>query len=226
MTFILNDRVKQTISSTGTGNLTLGATSSGFISFEDGIGDNNSTYYAIENLPRWEVGIGTYSNGILTRDIILNSSDSGSRIDINISSIPSVVYCNYPATKAVALDNSGFIKSFATDYQGIRFPDETFQSTAYNGNVRTYRNISSDVTLTDQDDVVLIDTSSSDVRVILPLASSMGGKTITFKFISGTGSVNLVPQSSDQIDSRASFIIGHINQSITTFSNQGDWYII
>ena len=65
MAFILNDRVKQSISSTGTDALVLGGTSSGYISFADGVGDGNSTYYAIENLPKWEVGIGTYNNGCL-----------------------------------------------------------------------------------------------------------------------------------------------------------------
>jgi len=224
--FILNDRVKQTISSTGTGTLTLGGTSSGFVSFDSGIGEGHSTYYAIENLPKWEVGIGTYSGGTLTRDVILNSSSGGSPIDIAIASTPSVVWCNYPATKSVALDSSGLIQAFDPSYSGIKFPDGTTQSTAHSNESRSHRTISSDTTLVDTDDFVFVDATSGDVEVTLPTALSMDGKTITFKLIVGPGRLIIAPQGGDSLDSQSSFIIGHINQSISTFSNIDDWYII
>lgn len=225
MTFILNDRVKQSISSVGSGTLTLGGTPSGFVSFSDGIGDNNTTYYAIENLPQWEVGIGTYDNGTLTRDVILNSSNNGNAIEIATGATPSVVFCNYPATRSVALDESGFLTSFDGAYAGVKFPDATTQNTAYKPS-RVYRNVSSDTTLTTTDDFVFVDTTSGDVEITLPLATAMGGKTITFKFITGTGSVTIVPQGGDMLDSTTSFVIGYVNQSISTFSNQNDWYIV
>jgi hypothetical protein len=226
MTFILNDRVKQTISSTGTGNLTLGGTSSGYVSFENGIGDGNTTYYAIENLPSWEVGIGTYNNGTLTRDIILNSSNNGNPIDITISSTPSIVFCNYPAEKSVILDPSGMIRSSSSDYNGVQFPDGTVQSTSYRTHGRAYRNITEDTTLNEQDDFVFIDTTSGDVRVILPLSDDMDGRTITFKFIAGSGQVIIETQGGDEIDSKSSFVMEYINQSISTFSNRNNWYIV
>lgn len=226
MAFILNDRVKQSISSTGTDALVLGGTSSGYISFADGVGDGNSTYYAIENLPKWEVGIGTYNNGILTRDIILNSSNNNNPIDITISSIPSIVFCNYPAEKAVALDPDGMIRSFSTDYDGIRFPDGTIQSTSYSTHGRAYRNVTEDTTLNNEDDFVFIDTTSGDVRVILPTAASMAGRTITFKFISGTGRVTIEAQGGDELDSKPSFVMEYVNQSVSTFSNQNNWYLV
>ena len=223
MTFVLNDRVKQIISSTGTGTLTLGGTPSGFVSFTDGVGDGNQTYYAIENLPQWEVGIGTYSSGTLTRDTVLGSSNGGSRIDIAVGPTPSTVFCNYPAGKSVVLDETDFIVSTSPDYQGIRF--QTTQITAYKSE-RPYRNITTDTTLTTSDDVVFVDTTSGNVEVTLPLASAMGGRSITFKLIAGIGTVSIVPQGGEQLDSTSSFSLGFLNQSVSFFSNQSNWYIL
>ena len=49
MALVINDRVKQTSTTTGTGTLNLNATvPTGFRSFVDGIGNTNTTYYAME----------------------------------------------------------------------------------------------------------------------------------------------------------------------------------
>ena len=47
MAFILNDRVKETSTTTGTGAFTLGGAVSGFETFSAGIGGSNTTYYCI-----------------------------------------------------------------------------------------------------------------------------------------------------------------------------------
>jgi hypothetical protein len=47
MAFVLNDRVKQTSTTTGTGTFSLTGTEVGFETFVTGIGDTNSTFYAI-----------------------------------------------------------------------------------------------------------------------------------------------------------------------------------
>ena len=61
MAFVLNDRVKQTSTSTGTGTINLTGTETGFETFVTGIGDGNSCFYAIANdgTSEFEVGIGT-----------------------------------------------------------------------------------------------------------------------------------------------------------------------
>lgn len=228
MTFVLNDRVKQNISNTGTGTLVLGGSPSGFVSFEYGIGEGNSTYYAIENLPNWEVGVGTYSNGTLTRDVVLNSSNNGSRINISPGATPAVVFCNYPASKSVALDDGGNITSFDDSYSGVKFPDGTIQETAASNirSSRAYRNIEASSTLNNTDDLVFIDTSNGNVEVILPAASDMAGQTITLKFTGGAGRVIVSPQGGDKLDSTTSFVMDYINQSISVFSNQSGWHIV
>jgi hypothetical protein len=82
---LLADRVKDTTTTTGAGTLTLAnSPPSGFQSFNAGIGDGNSCYYAIEEQSgvNWEVGIGTYTNSgtTLSRDTILGSSNSGAAV--------------------------------------------------------------------------------------------------------------------------------------------------
>ena len=47
MAFVLNDRVKQTSTSTGTATISLTGTEVGFETFVAGIGDTNNTFYCI-----------------------------------------------------------------------------------------------------------------------------------------------------------------------------------
>jgi hypothetical protein len=106
MSLVLSDRVKETSITTGTGAVSLGGTFGAFQSFGSSVGDGNQTYYGIENESRWEVGLGTYtaSEDTLSRDTVLDGSDGpGSPVDLNGVSI---VFCTYPASKAVYLDPS------------------------------------------------------------------------------------------------------------------------
>ena len=45
MALVVNDRVKETTTTTGTGTVTLGGAVSGFDTFAAGIGNSNTTYY-------------------------------------------------------------------------------------------------------------------------------------------------------------------------------------
>jgi len=103
--FVLQDRVKETTATTGTGTFTLGGTSTGFVSFSV-IGNGNETYYtAVDNATgEWEVGIGTYNTSTLTRDTVLASSSSGSKVPFAVGS--KDVFVAYPAEKAVTLDTA------------------------------------------------------------------------------------------------------------------------
>ncbi len=105
MAFVLQDRVKETTSTVGTGTFTLGGTSTGFVPFSV-IGNGNETYYtAVDNATgEWEVGIGTYNVGTLTRDTVLASSSSGSKVPFAAGS--KDVFVAYPAEKAVTLDTA------------------------------------------------------------------------------------------------------------------------
>jgi len=101
MALIVKDRVKETTTTTGTGTVTLAGASAGFQSFA-AIGNGNTTYYAITSGDDYEVGLGTYTASTLSRDTVLESSNSGSKITLSGT---SEVFCTYPAEKAVIQDS-------------------------------------------------------------------------------------------------------------------------
>lgn len=228
--FKLADRVKEVSKTIGDGlYLSFYETFNGFRSFRDAIGDGNTTYYAIENGINFEIGIGSYveSTNSLSRDEILFSSNNNNRILLDGVSI---VFCTYPASKAFLLNPSGLATTIDTPYIGIEFPDGTIQTTAATTSVskriRDSRTVSSDVSITSDDDIVLIDCSSQEVEVTMPTASSVTGYTFTFKKISGNNDCVILPQSGNSIDSQNSFTIHYVNTSISLYSNGSNWYLM
>ena len=111
MALVVNDRVKETSTTTGTGTFNLDGASLGFETFVAGIGNTNTTYYSIVNENgEFEVGIGTVTDAAtdtLSRDTILSSSNSDAAV--NFSAGTKDVFCTLPASKAVILDSSGNI---------------------------------------------------------------------------------------------------------------------
>ena len=109
MALVINDRVKETSTTTGTGAVALGGAVTGFETFAAGIGNSNTTYYAIFNqgTTQWEVGYGTLdgTSANLTRTTPLSSSNSDAAV--NFTSGTKDVFCTMPASKTVYLDNSG-----------------------------------------------------------------------------------------------------------------------
>lgn len=113
MALVLKDRVRETSSTTGTGDITLAGAASGYQSFAN-IGNGNTTYYTISCGTEWEVGIGTYtsSSNTLSRDTVLSSSNSGSLV--NFSAGTKDVFVTYPADKAIYDDASGNVIALGT----------------------------------------------------------------------------------------------------------------
>ena len=108
MALVINNRVRETTSTTGTGAVTLGGAVGGFQTFAAGIGNSNTTYYAISinTESEWEVGLGTLNSdsSTLTRTTVLESSNSDSAVDFSAGS--KEVFCTLPSEKAVYLDAS------------------------------------------------------------------------------------------------------------------------
>ena len=109
MALVLNDRVKETTTTTGTGTLTLGGAVTGFETFAAGVGNSNTTYYAV-TLPgsaEFEVGLGTLSSdsSTIARSTIISSSNSDNAV--NFSAGTKTIFCTIPASKSVFLDASG-----------------------------------------------------------------------------------------------------------------------
>ena len=109
MALVINDRVKVTSTTTGTGAMSLGSAVTGFETFAAGIGNNNTTYYCIFNqgTTEFEVGLGTLdgSSANLTRTTVISSSNSDAAV--NFTSGTKDVFCTLPASKSVYLDATG-----------------------------------------------------------------------------------------------------------------------
>ena len=103
MAFVLNDRVKETSTSTGTGTINLAGAEIGFESFVAGVGSTNNTFYCIshDGTAEFEVGIGTVTDATpdtLSRDTIISSSNSDNAV--NFTAGTKTVFCTYPAKRA------------------------------------------------------------------------------------------------------------------------------
>ena len=112
MALAINDRVKETSTTQGTGDITLAGAVTGFITFNSGIGSYNTTYYTIfeQGTNNFEVGLGTLSaSTTLQRDTVLsNSAGNTSKINFNSGGTSTLdVFCTMPASKSVYLDSAG-----------------------------------------------------------------------------------------------------------------------
>jgi len=110
MALVINDRVKETSTTTGTGTLDLAGVVTGFVTFVAGIGNSNTNYYAIheQGTANFEIGIGTVTDATpdtLARTTVLNNS-LGTTAKINFSGTLDV-FCTMPASKSVYLDSTG-----------------------------------------------------------------------------------------------------------------------
>ena len=108
MALVINDRVKETTTTTGTGAVSLGGAVTGFETFAAGIGNSNTVYYCIahQDQAEFEVGLGTLDgdSSDLTRTTVISSSNSDSAVDF--SSGTKDVFCTIPASKMVFEDGS------------------------------------------------------------------------------------------------------------------------
>ena len=100
MAFKLNDRVKESSATTGTGTFTLGGAVSGFESFSAGIGGDNTTYYCIfeTGTNNFEVGLGTLNGAAstLARTYVISSSNSDAKVNFAGA---TEVFCTVPGSK-------------------------------------------------------------------------------------------------------------------------------
>jgi len=119
MALVINDRVKETSTTTGTGTLDLAGAETGYESFVSGVGTTNTTYYAIElnSAGEWEVGIGTVTDATpdtLSRDTVISSSNGDALV--NFSAGSKNVFCTLPAKKTISpvMDATTFVVTHAS----------------------------------------------------------------------------------------------------------------
>ncbi len=94
---MLGDRVRETTTTTGTGDITLAGAATGFVSFNAFFGTNVPCAYYIASSggTEWEGGIGHLSGSTtLVRDQVLRSSTGSA---VNFSAGTKDVFCDEPA---------------------------------------------------------------------------------------------------------------------------------
>lgn len=108
MAHVTADRVRDTSTTTGTGNITVSGTApTGFRTFSAVLSVNDTFYYAIQSqgANEWEVGLGTYSSAnVFARTTVLASSNSGSAV--NFSAGTKDVFITLAAARTVQQDAS------------------------------------------------------------------------------------------------------------------------
>ena len=121
MALVINDRVKETSTTTGTGTFSLDGASQSFESFVSGIGTGNTTYYCIENPTaspaEFEVGIGTVTDATpdtLSRTTIISSSNSDALVNFSVGD--KNVFCTMPAKRTISpvMTATGFVVTHAS----------------------------------------------------------------------------------------------------------------
>ena len=189
MAFAVNDRIKETSTTTGTGTFSLDGAVPGFETFSSAIGNSNTTYYTIQNqnVPtEFEVGLGTVAAGTLARTTVISSSNSDSAVSFSAGT--KDVFVTLPASKAVMLDASGNIIANngsaltalnASNLASGTVPDARFPSTlpALNGSALTALNASN-----------LASGTVANARLDAQLQDVAGLATTGGKIIQGNGS--------------------------------------
>lgn len=104
MSLKVANRVKESTLTSGNGTIALAGAMNGYQSFSSVLSNGDTTYYTIVNADNWEVGIGTYSSGTLSRDSILSSSNSNNKLSL---SGQSFIFIAYPSEKSVYKDANG-----------------------------------------------------------------------------------------------------------------------
>jgi len=109
MPLVIQDRVRETTTTAGTGSITLAGAVTGFQPFSTAMAIGDTTYYTIagQGTNEWEVGIGTLTGATtLARTTVLDTSNNNAVL-VNFSAGVKDVFVTYPAKKAVAKDMFG-----------------------------------------------------------------------------------------------------------------------
>jgi hypothetical protein len=113
MALVLQDRVKETSSSSGTGNITLGGAIPGYRTFASCVPTASIVYYCIHNLAagydtEWEVGYGTFTSpDTLVRTNVYSSSNAGALVNFTAGTNGLEVFITYPSEQAVFQQTDG-----------------------------------------------------------------------------------------------------------------------
>ena len=116
----LFDRVKQKTTTSGSGTITLGDSVDAFLDFSSVFSNGDETFYTIESPTIFEVGIGTYNAGTISRDTVLKSSNSDQLVNL-AGDLNTYIFVTYPASGSVFSTGTG--NTYIEDYGTITYID-------------------------------------------------------------------------------------------------------
>ena len=164
--------------------------------------------YSVEvTTNNYTIEVDTSSDNLASSVTIEISDPVSNTIEVNTGLAGSIVY----ASDVVGLTN------FNLDT--VQDPDSGVITN------RQYTNIDNDTYLTQESQVVFVNSELSDISVYLPSASGFGGGEILVKNI-GNGSVTVIPSGTANIDGQSSFTLNYGFESFSFISNNSNWYII
>lgn len=118
MTWVAGDRIKETTTTVGAGDLTLAGAVAGFRAFSAIASDGDTLFYAIAGGSEWEVGYGTWKTGnLLQRTKVLASSNAGALVVFSAGT--KEVWVDFPAMQGVLSGNV-----ILPPLSGVVIPDE------------------------------------------------------------------------------------------------------
>ena len=108
MALKFGDRIKETTSTSGVSDISLGGAVATFAAFSTILSNGDSTYYTLVDGSNWEIGYGVYasSGNTLSRTNanVLQSTNSDNRI--SLTGDGAEIFITLPADKVIALNNS------------------------------------------------------------------------------------------------------------------------
>ena len=137
MALIVADRVQETSTTTGTGNIALAGAVTGFRTFTSVLVTGDTTYYTIADQAgvNWEVGIGTFTSpSTLARTTVLSSSNAGSLVTFTAGT--KSVFITYPAGRSITADAAGTVPP-STGGTGLTSPGTSGNVLTSNGTIWT-----------------------------------------------------------------------------------------
>lgn len=105
MPYIVADRIKETSTTTGTGNFSLAGAATGYRAFDDVMANGDTCYYVIQlqGGSEWEVGYGTFNDtDTLVRTRVTASSNAGAAV--NFSSGTKDVFMDWSVSSLHPID--------------------------------------------------------------------------------------------------------------------------
>lgn len=141
MALVLQDRVRESSATTGTGTITLGGAQLGYRTFSSCVPTGSVVYYCIQNTTagyesEWEVGYGTYtlSGDTLSRDTVYSSSNGNALVPFSAGADLDV-FITQPAEQAIYQETNGSLKLVGgviglteDGTEGTTLPNTSFQA--------------------------------------------------------------------------------------------------